>query len=396
MAKGWWSSMWDKANEKGDNAQVRRNRQYNEYLAARNAGQTDAKFQDWLDAGGGADVSGQTPSIADSSYVASSFLPGVGEAQDAAEAYGQFKEGDVKGGLTTAFTGMLGLIPGVGDAVATSARLARAAKKANIPDNVMKDAWETTHKNFNQMKKRAKQDPNSPEGRKVRDLKKQLGPNWERDYPDMELEATIKGLAENKEYAGPWAVRKQNESPRYPHPRWYKNYETKEGKNIHALYGPSRTSSSAGQHIGPFNIMGGTGEAFDPGVMKKSGNPRYPSQLEAMTIGNVSRPVPETFDLLGDRVPFTKRLPKGAERAINAPEEVVDVVEEIKPSTIPGLQAAGGDQQVALALLDRGVGIDEIAARSNLSKGEIKRLKKARMQGQIRNRGGMIGPLGAK
>ena len=56
------------------------------------------------------------------------FIPGVGEAMDIRDAVGALTEGDIKGAATIGATGLLGLIPGVGDAAATAARTARRSK----------------------------------------------------------------------------------------------------------------------------------------------------------------------------------------------------------------------------------------------------------------------------
>ena len=58
---------------------------------------------------------------------AAGFVPGVGEAMDAKDAYDAWTAGDYLTAAGIAGVGALGLVPGVGDAVATGARAARRA-----------------------------------------------------------------------------------------------------------------------------------------------------------------------------------------------------------------------------------------------------------------------------
>ena len=66
--------------------------------------------------------------------IAAGFIPGVGESMDAYDAYGALKEGNYGSAATIAGTGLLGLIPGVGDAAATAARTARRAGTSDATD----------------------------------------------------------------------------------------------------------------------------------------------------------------------------------------------------------------------------------------------------------------------
>ena len=63
--------------------------------------------------------------LASADGILGEFVPGVGEAMDASDAYDAAQRGDYLGAAGIGATGLLGLIPGVGDAAATAARTAR-------------------------------------------------------------------------------------------------------------------------------------------------------------------------------------------------------------------------------------------------------------------------------
>ena len=130
MATNWLSNIWKAANEEGDNAQVKRNRQYNEYLQQRNAGATNMKFRDWLAAGGGADVSGATPSFVESAKDVAAIATPYGSYEDFMAAGEDWQEGDYLGALGNAAMGAAGFVPVAGAGVKAGRAAARAAPDA--------------------------------------------------------------------------------------------------------------------------------------------------------------------------------------------------------------------------------------------------------------------------
>ena len=231
--------------------------------------------------------------VAPLAQIGAGFIPGVGESMDALDAYTAFKEGDTKGGLSIAATGLLGLIPGVGDAAATAARVARRAQKMGVDPDAVKKSWEAAHQNVKKLKAAAARDPKGKAAKKVKDLERQLGPDWDNRLADMEIESKHPELADVQ--YGPITPIKHAESGtlRQQHPRAYRNYQTEEGRNIHALYG-----DQAGENPWtPVNILGGTTEELPVGSPVQRGNRGV--QLEAETVGGASRPTAESYELIG-------------------------------------------------------------------------------------------------
>ena len=75
-------------------------------------------------------------SLGDLAGIGAGFVPGAGEAMDALDTYTAAREGRWGDAALTAGTGLIGLIPGVGDAAATAARTARRAEDFSIaPSN---------------------------------------------------------------------------------------------------------------------------------------------------------------------------------------------------------------------------------------------------------------------
>ena len=121
-------SLYDWATTEHDNPQVQRNRQFSAYQQAGAPG----KFDDWLAAGGGRNISAKTPSFASGAEAVGGFVPGVGEAIDVKNAWQDVKAGDWTGAALNTGAALAGAVPLAGDIAALGLRGADAARATNI------------------------------------------------------------------------------------------------------------------------------------------------------------------------------------------------------------------------------------------------------------------------
>ena len=365
QAGGWWNNLFN--DVEASPMQVR-NRQWNEYVNAGSPG----KFQDWLDAGGGQNVSTTQPSFARSAQDVARIATPYGSLEDAYSAGQNIAAGNYGAAAADAGMAAAGFLPFVRPAAravraaplagtaarhmdpdyarlaldefrglnrpgrsvgasalydvspSNTAKLDEVAEASGIPANRLKSTMEGAQAEVDALKSRAKKgNPGAQD--KIDDYKAALGDNWEATLKDMELEAKYPDLAVNRRY-GPLArvksktegfddwIDKQGRTRRGTTGKFrsYRNYRTPGGENVHAVYGEPFARGNPNKAT-PVNLLGGSDEALQRGAQGVEGTDLFP-------LGNSLRPAGE-FDLIG-----SKGRPAKVDNAPNAHVKLSDRV----------------------------------------------------------------------